>query len=291
MGGKSTAKTENLSLYKQERSNHKFAKSDWKIIDSLKQASEERSGRLTRIFKRYRYTYIQNEELLSHIEFEDSAYFEAFRVPQSSDGMKKVGKGGKAIGPDYLFHQWSNGWDAGAFKQHPHVQAAKAIWSMSPALRREKVAKWKTDIVQEQVDEIYRVSKQYNDYQTELACKFNEHVGAILNTKRIIGCTTTAAAKYVGDIQAARPGILLVEEAGEVFFLPPNRGQMLTNVGEILESHILTAMGANMRQLILIGDHKLVFPYIHGPLLMPAVQAASAQGQPLPSYGGEGRRL
>lgn len=55
------------------------------------------------------------------------------------------------------------------------------------------------------------------------------------------GCTTTAAAKYREDINAAEPDILLVEEAGE-----------------ILESHILTAMGRSTKQLILIGDHQYV---------------------------------
>jgi hypothetical protein len=57
--------------------------------------------------------------------------------------------------------------------------------------------------------------------------------------KRIIGCTTTGAAMFAQDIRAANPDVLLVEEAGE-----------------ILESHVLTAMGQNTSQMILIGDHK-----------------------------------
>jgi superfamily I DNA and/or RNA helicase len=60
---------------------------------------------------------------------------------------------------------------------------------------------------------------------------------------RIIGCTTTAAAKYAVELQAAAPGVVLVEEAGE-----------------ILESHILTAMSSSTKQLILIGDHKQLRP-------------------------------
>jgi superfamily I DNA and/or RNA helicase len=68
----------------------------------------------------------------------------------------------------------------------------------------------------------------------------------IIRRKRIIGCTTTAAAKYVQALQAISPGVLLVEEAGE-----------------ILESHILTALGPETKQLILIGDHKQLRPKVH----------------------------
>src|SRR5947207_13306329 len=68
----------------------------------------------------------------------------------------------------------------------------------------------------------------------------------IMRQKRIIACTTTAAAKYVQSLQSIAPGVLLVEEAGE-----------------ILESHILTALGPDTKQLILIGDHKQLRPKVH----------------------------
>lgn len=42
-------------------------------------------------------------------------------------------------------------------------------------------------------------------------------------------------------IRTARPSVLLVEEAGE-----------------ILESHVLTALSDGVEHLILIGDHKCV---------------------------------
>lgn len=43
-------------------------------------------------------------------------------------------------------------------------------------------------------------------------------------------------------IRAARPSVLLVEEAGE-----------------ILESHVLTALSETVEHMILIGDHKCVY--------------------------------
>jgi hypothetical protein len=64
-------------------------------------------------------------------------------------------------------------------------------------------------------------------------------------TKRIIACTTTAAAKYHAEICATAPGILLVEEAGE-----------------IQESHTIAAIGSSVKHAVLIGDHKQLRPKI-----------------------------
>ena len=72
--------------------------------------------------------------------------------------------------------------------------------------------------------------------------KFGENDIATLRQKRIIGCTTTAAAKYSVALHAVSPGAVLVEEAGE-----------------ILESHVLTALGKETHRLVLIGDHKCVW--------------------------------
>jgi hypothetical protein len=37
------------------------------------------------------------------------------------DGAKIVGKGGKAIGPNYLLDRWLKGEDAGPFKNEYHI--------------------------------------------------------------------------------------------------------------------------------------------------------------------------
>jgi hypothetical protein len=110
---------------------------------------------------------------------------------------------------------------------------------MPPALRHDQLRQWTQGILKAEVADIYAVAKLYNQCQSRLERKFTQKDRVILASKRIIGCTTTAAAKYGNNIQAASPDVLLVEEAGE-----------------ILESHVLTAMGANMTQLVLIGDHK-----------------------------------
>lgn len=89
------------------------------------------------------------------------------------------------------------------------------------------------------------IAKKLDDAQERLDDIYNEGKVRILQSKRIIGCTT-AAAMHNKMIRAARPDIVLVEEAGE-----------------ILESHILTALAPTVRQLILIGDHKQLRPKIN----------------------------
>ena len=107
---------------------------------------------------------------------------------------------------------------------------------------------------------------EYNRYQQLIDRKFRQKNAAVLTSKRIIGCTTTGAAKYREDIHEACPGVLLVEEAGE-----------------ILESHILAALGAETEQLILIGDHKCAV--LHRPLFSNCIPTPS-----FPSTGSSAQR-
>eukprot|EP00798_Chlamydomonas_sp_ICE-L_P020755 gene20755-27575_t len=65
----------------------------------------------------------------------------------------------------------------------------------------------------------------------------------VLSTATIIGCTTVGAARMRGILQEVKPDIVLVEEAGE-----------------ILEAQVLSAIGDNCKQLILIGDHQQLRP-------------------------------
>lgn len=242
LGGKSTSRTESLSMQNQT-STFRQGKSDWMIIDGLKSEAEDLITKLQAAFTRYKSFTVQNADLLDYLEFEDTTYFEAFRVPDSTDDMTQVGKKGRAVDATYLLNQWLNGWDAGLYKKHSHVIDNPAIWEMLRPDRQAKYTTWKDALFEEQVTEFRDLAKQYNQCQNELARKFSEKSTAILRSKRIIGCTTTAAAKYSDTIQAAAPNVLLVEEAGE-----------------ILESHVLTALGKDKDQLILIGDHKYVAP-------------------------------
>ncbi|NXB78120.1 ZNFX1 protein, partial [Donacobius atricapilla] len=65
----------------------------------------------------------------------------------------------------------------------------------------------------------------------------------ILNNARIVGMTTTGAAKYRRILQYIEPQIVIVEEAAEV-----------------LEAHTITTLSSKCQHLILIGDHQQLQP-------------------------------
>ncbi|KAK7464371.1 hypothetical protein VKT23_006538 [Stygiomarasmius scandens] len=244
IGGKSTLRTEPMMLQKQKKPPAKNG--SFGLIDDLKKNIEIRANSLDAAFKRYVQASVNNEDLLIHLEFDEPDFFEAFRVPVMEDGMKFVNRKGKEIEKDFLLYQWKNGWDAGMFKDEPHVKAAQEIWNMSLASRRDLLKKWTTEILKTEIAELYDITAEYNRLVGSLTRVFRERDMELLRSKRIIGCTTTAAAKYGEDIQAAIPDVVLVEEAGE-----------------ILESHVVTALGATAKQLILIGDHKQLRPKVN----------------------------
>ncbi|KAM7189183.1 AAA domain containing protein [Rhypophila sp. PSN 637] len=96
------------------------------------------------------------------------------------------------------------------------------------------------------VSSVGRHSTIFNNIQSNINIQFAESDRHGLLSKTIIGCATTGAAKYTRLIRTAKPDIVLVEEAGE-----------------ILESHILTALAPSVKRIILIGDHKQLQPKIN----------------------------
>ena len=68
---------------------------------------------------------------------------------------------------------------------------------------------------------------------------------SMLQSARIIACTTSGAAKYFDKISRLNIPVMMVEEAGE-----------------ILEAHVLTALSPTCQHLILIGDHKQLRPKV-----------------------------
>ncbi|KAK7510107.1 hypothetical protein IWZ03DRAFT_396821 [Phyllosticta citriasiana] len=108
------------------------------------------------------------------------------------------------------------------------------------------VYKDRTRIMEEKVTAIFQAVKSYDASQSQLKKTLDEQKAEILRSKRIVACTTTGAAMHTELLQNASPDIILVEEAGE-----------------ILESHVLTAMTPATKQLILIGDHKQLRPKVN----------------------------
>lgn len=248
--GKCTPTTAPLLLSAQPR-QHRRSQDAWNIIGALKSSADVAGDKLQKLLGDYLASSSQWGDVMEYLEFAESGllFWEALSVPDgnSDSGWKRAGKDGKEIGPDYLYHRWISGQGPGIFRIGDDLpESARAVWDMPPAVRTRHHQEWIRSMAEEQVQEIQDLSRQYNGTQAKIGVQFNESDAHILRSKEIIGCTTTGAAKYARLIRAAELDVVLVEEAGE-----------------ILESHILTALSPTVKQLVLIGDHKQLRPKIN----------------------------
>ena len=231
--------TEQTRLYRR-------APTTWDIINGLKSDARDYADELKIAFSHYQQLSISWADISEHLEFsaDDRHFYEALLVPVDKGGWRRAGGKGKGVGPTYLYQRWRKGEDAGIFKDVAENQ--RAVWDMTKSVREGHLERWTKAMVEERLGAIDELARQYNNVQERIETQFGKNNVHILESKRIIGCTTTAAAKYSKMIRAASPDVILVEEAGE-----------------ILESHILTAMAPTVKQLILIGDHKQLRPKVN----------------------------
>lgn len=243
---KCTPETMPLLLSEQKR-GYRRSQHAWNIINELKLDAEESGAELKDAFQAYIALSIKWDDISEYLEFsEDGAqFFDALRVPTDKGGWTRAGKRGKQVDRDYLYLRWIKDEGPGIFEENIPTHA-RAVWGMPRAAREEHVQKWVKSLTEEHLENIRNLSREANDIQGKIEVQFSEADVQILLEKKIIGCTTTGAAKYARLIRAARPDVILVEEAGE-----------------ILESHILTALAATVKQLVLIGDHKQLRPKIN----------------------------
>ncbi|OJJ44977.1 hypothetical protein ASPZODRAFT_70336 [Penicilliopsis zonata CBS 506.65] len=246
LGSQCTPRTEFLRLQGQTSSYRRSTQS-WNSIDQLKTEARELKEKLVSAFQAYQSSSANWKALLEYLEFEEPDFYEALSVPEQEDGMSIAGKDGKAISVDHLFNLWAQGKDeeAKVFLTRMSMEARQA-WEMDGPSRQAHIQKWMHCLLEEHATSLSSNCRDFNRCQGSVDRIWNENTREILKSKRIIGCTTTAAAKYTEDLRAVSPGIILVEEAGE-----------------ILESHILTAMSSETKQLVLIGDHQQLRPKVN----------------------------
>ncbi|KAJ5055777.1 P-loop containing nucleoside triphosphate hydrolase protein [Bipolaris maydis] len=245
LGSKFTAATRALNI-REQPNNYKMTSQTWHSIQEQRAKEDSYYVSLHQKVATFASVQLDHKAILEYLEFsEDSEYFDVFIVPDSDDGMKIVARNNKQVDKYYLVQRWLGGEDAGVFardaaQQYPH------IWQTSLQSRMNRQMKWRKAILEEQLAEISNLVDKYNTCRAEIDILYRQKDFHVLNNKRVIGCTTTAAAMYTDEIRKAAPGIILVEEAGE-----------------ILESHVLTALSPSTKQLILIGDHKQLRPKVN----------------------------
>lgn len=243
---KATELTAQMALSDQN-SGYKRSKFTWDLINKAKYSSGKLQATLESAFHDYLKLKGEFEDFKELWEFsdDDACFFEAFDFLIQEDGFQTAGRHGRKMTPQYLFYRWTQGLDAGALRYQVPSHHNR-IWAIPPVERTELINKWSTQLIEDRIADIRQCATEYNAKQDELAAFYEDYDTEILLEKRVIACTTTAAAKYHRTIQAAKPDILLVEEAGE-----------------ILESHVLTALTPTVKHLVLIGDHKQLRPKVN----------------------------
>ncbi|KAJ1631644.1 hypothetical protein T492DRAFT_869540, partial [Pavlovales sp. CCMP2436] len=109
------------------------------------------------------------------------------------------------------------------------------VWSLSLRNRRALHSLWAGTLQAHGHALVLRCSAEYRGLRD----------GAILRKARVIGFTTTGAAKYRSLLETVAPAVLIVEEAAEV-----------------LEAHVLAAIVPSIQHMILIGNHQQLRPKV-----------------------------
>lgn len=248
LGSKFNDATQSLSFEQQLRSSkthrgidprHKIAAVKTELAE-LRDQLENASKNLMRGKPSF-------SDLMEYLEFSDEyrTFHEAFKLPEQEEGFNLAGKNQKKMAPDFLYERWSRGLNSGQI-QHFVPPEHQYIWKMPKEERHSLCQLWMNDLWKEMLESVQNFARRFDEAQSQIDTLFGESRCSFIQTKRIIGCTTTAAAKYKSLIKAAKPDVVLVEEAGE-----------------ILEAHVLTALHPATSQLILIGDHQQLRPKIN----------------------------
>ncbi|KAK1566191.1 ATPase [Colletotrichum navitas] len=249
LGSKSTEATASLSLDKQLREATTFRRSHraWQLIDGVKEELGIVRDEIDHACSGLVRGRVSSTEMLSFLEFSENEqnFYEAFLLPEQEQGFKIAGSKNQEMTSAHLLERWAQGQGAGQLR-NLMSPSSKRIWNLSKGERSQHLQTWTKCIQKEQIEAVQGLVRRFDEADEKLATLFNENKCSFVQTKRLIGCTTTAAAKYKSLIKAAKPDVVLVEEAGE-----------------ILEAHVLTALHSETSQLILIGDHKQLRPKIN----------------------------
>ncbi|KAG9285408.1 hypothetical protein G9A89_010883 [Geosiphon pyriformis] len=117
------------------------------------------------------------------------------------------------------------------------------VWAIPLHVRAAIHNKWRQKILEVAQDELKSLNKKYTKISAEIKMQRVREDIMILRTARIVGMTTTAAAKNHVLLVNLKPKIIMIEEAAET-----------------LEAHIVTSLSPATQHLILIGDHEQLRP-------------------------------
>ncbi|XP_062302008.1 NFX1-type zinc finger-containing protein 1, partial [Osmerus eperlanus] len=121
--------------------------------------------------------------------------------------------------------------------------AIQDVWALSLADRWRLYRLWVSRYRLELRQKVLESEQAYQDASERLAEMRLRQTMCILKDAKVIGMTTTGAARLRKVLQEVQPRLVIVEEAAEV-----------------LEAHTITTLSRACQHLILIGDHQQLRP-------------------------------
>ncbi|NXX41716.1 ZNFX1 protein, partial [Tricholaema leucomelas] len=123
------------------------------------------------------------------------------------------------------------------------ARTVQDVWQLDLDSRWRLYRLWLQTYQRHIQESILQHAQRYREAAERLAELRLQEDLLILNEARVVGMTTTGAAKYRQILQIVQPRIVIVEEAAEV-----------------LEAHTITTLSKACQHLILIGDHQQLQP-------------------------------
>lgn len=143
------------------------------------------------------------------------------------DGFATVGKGNKKITPGYLWQRWCEGQDRGIYEEkkegsetkkknkkgtptppadeepviHSQTAHSNSIWQLSKEARKKLREQWNAEWAQPLYDQIQSTMAAIASNYKQLKSLRQRHDLKVLQSAKIIGCTTVGAANLHGLLE------------------------------------------------------------------------------------------
>lgn len=230
-------------------------------------ACHERIEELTEEFGQAIKWDIPNGGIASLLEEENTLLYRHFNTADElSDGFDIVGRDNKKISSGSMFDMWVKGASCPGYlipyielEDDENKMIILNFWALSTDDRNELLREWRMSLFESTYESFKDEVIMFEELRAEKDAINREQDLYILRDARVIGATTNGAAKYRDILGEKSPGVVIVEEAGEV-----------------LEPHILSSLSEGKggehetKHLILIGDHLQLRPKIESYKLSAA---------------------
>ena len=124
-----------------------------------------------------------------------------------------------------------------------HFEGRADVWSLAVSERRALFVSWAASLYDDAIRGLASAARRYERSRRELDRLDRDVEAEVLRASKVVGLTTTAVAKRRELLEAVEPQVVVVEEAAEV-----------------LEAHVLAALGNHTKHVVLIGDHEQLRP-------------------------------